>query len=118
MLNRNRKFLGLAVVIAALSGYAGATLAADARGETTWQKDHPRRTEVNDRLRNQNRRIHQDVRDGTLTRSQAAADHAQDHQVRQEERDMASQNNGHITKNEQRVLNQQENGISKDIPPK
>jgi hypothetical protein len=117
MLNRNRKFLGMAVMTAALSGYAGATLAADA-GDTTWQKNHPRREEVNQRLRNQNNRIHQDVKDGTMTRSQAAAAHQQDHQVRQEERDMASQNNGHITKSEQKVLNQQENGISKDIPPK
>ena len=31
---------------------------------------------------------------------------------------MASQNGGHITKPEQRVLNQQENGISNQIPPK
>jgi hypothetical protein len=38
--------------------------------------------------------------------------------VRQEERDMASQNGGHITKPEQRVLNGQENGISSQIPPK
>jgi hypothetical protein len=28
---------------------------------------------------------------------------------------MASQNHGHITKAEQRALNQQENGISRDI---
>jgi hypothetical protein len=118
MSNRKRKILGLAVVTAALAGYAGAALAADGAGERTWQKEHPRRTEVNDRLSNQNRRIHQDVRDGSITRNQAAADHAQDHQVRQEERDMASQNNGHITKSEQRALNQQENGISREIPPK
>jgi hypothetical protein len=117
MLNRNRKFLGLAVVTAALAGYAGAALAAEA-GDATWQQNHPRREEVNQRLRNQNNRIHQDVRDGTMSRSQAAAIHQQDHQVRQEERDMASQNNSHISKSEQRVLNQQENGISKEIPPK
>jgi len=118
MLNRNRKFLGVTVVAAALAGYAGAALAADAVGETTWQKDHPRREEVNRRANIQNNRIRQDVRDGTMSRSQAAAVHLQDHQVRQEERDMASQNNGHITKAEQKALNQQENSISKEIPPK
>jgi hypothetical protein len=118
MLNGNWKFLGLAVMATALAGYAGAALAAGGGGETTWQKDHPRRAEVNQRLRNQNNRIHQDVKDGTMSKSQAAAIHQQDHQVRQEERDMASQNNGHITKSEQKVLNQQENGISKEIPPK
>ncbi len=118
MLNRNRKILGWAVVTAALAGYAGAAPAADGAGERTWQQEHPRRAEVNDRLSNQNRRIHQDVRDGSMTRNQAAADHAQDHQIRQEERDMASQNNGHVTKTEQRALNQQENGVSREIPPK
>jgi hypothetical protein len=55
------------------------------------------------------------VKNGTLTRSQAAALHKEDHQIRQEERDMASQNGGHITKQEQRTLNQQENALSKQI---
>ncbi len=108
---------GVAAVMAALAGHAGAALAANGAGETTWQKEHPRRTEVNDRLKNQTRRIHQDVKEGTMTGNQAAADHAQDPQVRQEARDMASQNNGQITKTEQRALNRQENGISREIPP-
>ena len=107
------RFLSAAVITAALAGAAGS-----ARADTTWQKNHPRREQVNNRLANQNRRIHQDVKNGTITKSQAAALHRQDHQVRQEERDMASQNGGHITKSEQKVLNQQENAISREIPPK
>jgi hypothetical protein len=95
-----------------------AALAGNASAETAWQKDHPRRTQVNHRLDNQNRRIHQDVKNGTLSKSQAASLHHEDHQVRQEERDMASQNGGHITKSEQRALNGQENAISSQIPPK
>jgi hypothetical protein len=95
-----------------------AALAGTASAETTWQKNHPRRTQVNHRLENQNKRIHQDVKNGTLTKAQAANLHHEDHQVRQEERDMASQNGGHITKSEQRVLNGQENKISSEIPPK
>jgi hypothetical protein len=31
---------------------------------------------------------------------------------------MASQDGGHITKTDQRALNQQENGISGQIPPR
>src|ERR1700733_3430557 len=108
-----RRHLGYAAVLVSL-----ATLAGTASAETTWQKNHPRREQVNNRLANQNKRIHQDVKNGTLTKGQAASLHHQDHQVRQEERDMASQNGGHITKSEQKVLNQQENGISKEIPPK
>ncbi|HTY93048.1 MAG TPA: hypothetical protein VMC02_04115 [Steroidobacteraceae bacterium] len=108
-----RKTLTFAAAAVLLAGVVGT-----ASAETTWQKNHPRRTQVNHRLANQNRRIHADVKNGTLTKSQAAALHTEDHQVRQEERDMASQNGGHITKSEQKVLNSQENGISSQIPPK
>jgi hypothetical protein len=108
-----KRSLALAATVAVLSAVAGA-----ASADTTWQKNHPRREQVNHRLNNQDKRIHNDVKNGTLTKGQAASLHKEDHQVRQEERDMASQNGGHITKSEQNVLNQQENGISKQIPPK
>ena len=92
-----------------------ATSAGSAFAETQWQKDHPRRTEVNKRLNNQNKRINKEVKEGEITKGQAAKLHKEDHQIRQEERDMASQNGGHITKQEQRTLNQQENAVSKQI---
>jgi hypothetical protein len=100
----------MSAVIISMTGIAAA--------DTSWQKNHPRREQVNGRLNNQNRRIHQDVKNGTLTKGQAATLHHDDHQIRQEERDMASQNGGHITKGEQSVLNHQENGVSSQIPPK
>jgi hypothetical protein len=112
MLNSARKPLGFAAVLVSLAAVAGT-----ASAETTWQRNHPRRTQVNHRLNNQDKRIHRDVKDGTLSKSQAAGLHKEDHQVRQEERDMAGQNGGHITKGEQKVLNGQENQISKQIPP-
>ena len=108
--HRTLTFAAALVMLAGVVGTASA--------ETTWQKNHPRRHQVNHRLNNQDRRIHNDVKNGTLTKGQAASLHKDDHQVRQEERDMASQNGGHITKPEQRVLNKQENGISSQIPPK
>jgi len=114
MLNSARKTLTFAAAIVSLAALVGTTASA----ETTWQKNHPRRTQVNRRVANQNRRIHNDVKDGTLNKAQASNLHREDHQVRQEERDMASQNGGHIAKAEQGVLNQQENGISREIPPK
>ena len=94
-----------------LSGLAGATMAT----ETTWEKHHPRRDQVSDRLENQNKRINQDVKQGDLTQAQAAALHKDDHTIRQEERDMAALDNGHITKADQRSLDQQENSVSKLI---
>ena len=113
MLNSARKTFTFAAAMISLAALVGT-----ASADTTWQKNHPRREQVNNRLANQNKRIHNDVKNGTLTKNQAAALHNEDHQVRQEERDMASQNGGHITKSEQHVLNQQENGISNQIPPK
>jgi hypothetical protein len=95
-----------------------AALVGTASAQTKWQSNHPARTEVNHRLDNRDARIHQDVKNGTLSKSQAASLHQQDHQVRQEERDMASQNGGHLTKQEAGTLNSQENAISKEIPPK
>jgi hypothetical protein len=92
-----------------------ACFTATANAETAWQKAHPRRAEVNHRLANQNRRIHEERKEGELSAAQAAALHKDDRQIRQEERDMASQNGGHITKQEQRTLNQQENAVSKQI---
>src|SRR6202140_5977780 len=94
------KLLSATVIPAALAGPAGT-----ASADTTWQKNHPRPPQVNHRLANQNKRIHQDVKNGTLSKAQAANLHREDHQVRQEERDMASQNGGHITKPVQKVLN-------------
>jgi len=110
MVKTGRKALLIAVVttlVGSLAGNAGA--------ETQWQKAHPRRAEVNARLKNQNKRINQEVKEGELTKQQAAKLHNEDHQIRQEERDMASQDGGHITKSEQKVLNQQENAVSKQI---
>jgi hypothetical protein len=113
MSNSARIGFGIAASVLSLAALVNSASAAD-----TWQKNHPRRAEVNHRLDHQDKRIHQDVKNGTLTKGQASTLHHEDHQVRQEERDMASQNGGHITKGEQNVLNQQENGISRQIPPK
>lgn len=70
---------------------------------------------MNDRLANQNRRIHDEVREGDLSRAQAAKLHKDDRQIRREERIMARQNSGHITRQEQRTLNQQENQVGRKV---
>lgn len=104
-----KPFLCAVAAIAVL----GASTASFA--DTQWQQNHPRREQVNGRLNNQNRRIHNEVKEGDLTHGQAAQLHKDDRQIRQEERDMASQNDTHLTKQEQRTLNQQENAVSKQI---
>jgi hypothetical protein len=111
MLKSVRTVLTVAAATVALSALAGNALA----DETQWQKDHPRRTQVNSRLANQNKRIHNEVKDGQINKAQAAKLHSEDHAIRQEERTMASTNGGHITKAEQKSLNQQENQVSRQI---
>jgi hypothetical protein len=80
-----------------------------------WQYNHPRRAEVNDRLAYQNYRINREFREGELSPWQARNLHRQDFMIRREERAMASFNHGHITRFEQRALNQQENVMSHRI---
>ena len=104
-----------AVALAALSALV-VGVSASALAETNWEKHHPRRAEVNDRLANQNKRINQDVKEGKITPAQAHKLHKEDRAIRREERAMASQHGGHITKQEQRVLNRQENAVSRQIP--
>jgi len=100
--------LGAVLTTLALASFAQTPAA-------TWKQEHPRRAEVNQRLAKQNQRIKQEVKQGEISPGQAAALHQEDHQIRREERTMASLNGGHITKAEQRALNQQENAVSKQI---
>ncbi len=106
-----RKVVTIAAAALTLSGIATGVLADD----TQWQKDHPRREQVNNRLGNQNQRIKQERKEGEISKAQAQKLHSEDHAIRQEERTMASTNGGHITKAEQKSLNQQENQVSKQI---
>ena len=107
---RTSKMLTLAATGLLLSGAATLSMA-----DTQWQKDHPRREQVNNRLANQNQRIRTERKEGEISKGQAQQLHAEDHAIRQEERTMASTNGGHITKAEQRALNQQENQVSQQI---
>ena len=105
----------LAAAMLSLFASASFAQAASAPTDTKFQANHPRREEVNNRLANQNARIKSEVAEGEMSKAKAARLHKADLQIRQEERDMASQNSGHITKLEQRTLNQQENKVSRQI---
>lgn len=106
-----RQTIPLALASLMLAGAVNTASAAEGQ----WAKDHPRRAEVNQRLENQHKRINQEVREGEISRRQAAQLHREDRQIHQEERAMASQNHGHLTRGEQQVLNQQENAVSRQI---
>ena len=83
--------------------------------ETQWEKNHPRRDEVNDRLEKQNERIKEGRENGTLTRKEAHRLHREDRAIRRQERRYARRHGGHISKAEQNKLNREENAVSGQI---
>ncbi|WP_295635163.1 hypothetical protein [Novosphingobium sp.] len=82
-----------------------------------WQRHHPARTEINHRIRHQERRITQERREGDLTRGQAQALRAQDRAVLKQERAdaRADHNRGHLNRAQARTLNQELNANSHAI---
>lgn len=98
--------LGLAMVLgSAVSASAG----------TYWERHHPRRDQVIDRLQHQSLRIREERREGELSASQAHYLRSEDRAIFRQEQFDAHLNGGHITRAEQRALNQEENGVSGQI---
>ena len=108
-MNRSAK-----LIVAATVAFLGAS-ATGALAESAWDYNHPRRDQVNDRLENQDRRINHEAREGELGPWQTWRLHQEDRTIRHEERAMASFHHGHITRAEERALNQQENAVSGQI---
>ena len=94
---------------------AGTVLDGGTSFAYSWQRHHPRRVEVNSRLRNQNRRIDAGLRDHQLTRNEAHQLRSEDRSVLRQERFDAAGHHSHITKAEQRQLNREESGVSGQI---
>lgn len=101
----------LSMALVAFLGLSNSAFAQDGK----WDKNHPRRAEVNGRLANQNARIHNKVEDGKMSKAEASKLHKEDHSIRKEERRMASRDGGHITKADQNRINRQENHVSRQI---
>src|SRR5579883_1436773 len=77
-------------------------------GMASAQAHKPRVREVNHRLQNQHNRVEQGEKNGTLTQKQA-------NHIEREKRRMMAQDGGHLTKQDQRRLNRQENRVSNEI---
>jgi hypothetical protein len=101
--------------LALVAAFAAPSFAEGKEGKKDWNKEHPRRHEVNKRLRNQNKRVKDGVEDGKLTKDQAQQIHKEDRNIRKEERRDAAKHGGHITKAEQNKINRQENRVSNQI---
>ena len=102
-------------LLIALFTTAGAFVAAGSASASPWDWHHPRRAEVNHRLAIQDHRINRDYRDGHISFHQARYLRGEDRMIRHQERFDARFDRGHITRADQRGLNQNENGVSRQI---
>jgi hypothetical protein len=97
------------------AGSAAAQNNTSGAGPGVVDPGHPRVNQVNGREQNQQNRIGNGVKTGTLNSKQAA--HLENRETavqNREKKDMAA-HNGHLTKAEQRGINRQQNRISKSI---
>jgi hypothetical protein len=95
-------------------GLCVATNMAQAK-DKDFKEKHPRRAEVNERIKNQDKRINQGVKDGTLTKAQAKELKGEEKGIKAQERAEVKANGGSLTKGEQKQLNQELNQDSKQI---
>ncbi len=70
---------------------------------------------VNQRLRNQNRRIHQGVKDGQLSRNQVDSLRSRDANIRSRELRDRARDDGHLTARERQNFNRSLNRNSRTI---
>lgn len=104
-----------ALLVMAVGGLISVGAAVAQAGPGQDDPGHPRVNEVNTREQNQQDRIANGVKNGTMTPGQAAhVEHQEQHIENQEKRDMAA-HNGHLTKGEQRQLNREQNHTSREI---
>ncbi len=102
-------------VLVAVFFVSASVVKADGNKKKNWDKNHPRRAQVNGRLNNQQKRVDNGLANGKLSPQQAQKIQNQDASIRNQERRDAAANGGHITKSEQRQLNHEENGVSHEI---
>ena len=102
-------------LLVAVAGAALTLCGVASASAGPWQNNHPRRVEVNHRLGNQFGQINRDYREGKITGAQAARLHMEDRSIHGQERFASRFHDGHITRAEKRSLNQEENGVSKQI---
>ena len=116
-MNSTMNRMALAVMVFSLLAPARWVCAENPGNPTggKFAKKHPRRNQVNQRVKNQRRRINKDVASGKLTQQQAQQLQANDRAIKQQEHADVKANGGYLTKGEQKQFNQEENANSRLI---
>ena len=103
----------LVMAIVAVLVMTTASIAPAQTGE--FPRRHPRRAQVNRRERRQDQRIDRGVKSGKISPEEAAKLEQEQTAIKQKERAEVKANGGHLTKGQQRELNQELNDTSKEI---
>lgn len=90
-------------------------LSTKALAKEDFKEKHPRRAEVNERIRNQEKRIREGLASGKLTPAQAKELRGEEAGMKAEEQAEVKANGGYLTKGEQKQLNQELNQDSRQI---
>ena len=106
--------LSSSLALIALASPALAGNPGNPTGEK-FDREHPRRGEVNQRVKNQRARINEGEKNGTLSKQQGNHLKANDRAIKEQEHADVKANGGHLTKGEQKQLNQEENSNSRMI---
>ena len=112
--------LGSSLLVLAVAGLMSTASAAaqsntSGAGPGVVDPGHPRVNEVNQREQNQQNRIGNGLKNGTLNAKQASNIEKRENNLQNREKADMAKHNGHLTKAEQNSLNRQENRISKTI---
>lgn len=76
---------------------------------------HPRVHQVNKRIVHQEKEITKDRKDGDITKVDAKEDRTDLKNINQQKKDMKKLDNGHLTKQDDKTLNQELNANQKQI---
>jgi hypothetical protein len=119
---RRHALLGLVLAGTLLATEAVASAAGLPEKNPQFQKNHPRQTEVLNRVDNERNRVNNLYQQGKISGDQRQQLLGQIHSVRKEDYVDAKANSangtvqgGYITKGQRGVMNQQENQISREI---
>jgi hypothetical protein len=116
MINKiTKSLLTLAVGGLVFAGSAAAQTTTNTSGAGVVDPGHPRVNQVNGREQNQQDRIANGVKNGSMSPKQASNVEKREAAVQQREKKDMAQHNGHLTKAEQNGINRQQNRISKTI---
>ena len=116
MMNKiTNSLLVLAVGGLMFAGSAAAQTSTSGAGPGVVDPGHPRVNEVNQREENQQKRIANGINNGTMSPRETANVEKREASVQKQEQNDMAKHNGHLTKVEQRQLNQRQNHISHSI---